>query len=155
MIFLINYPNKIRLFSSLKTSLTNEFLDSLSFHLFLPHIFQPTRVTGNSKTLTENIFSNAISPTIITDNLTSSISDHLPQFLIVPNIFSTPQPQNLTHKKKTGLNLTKNTLPLTTFKLIGIRHYVKIVMTLINPFKSCLINLTHPQNLYAPYKNLK
>ena len=35
---------------------TNEFLDSLSSHYFLPHILQTSRVTANSKTLIDNIF---------------------------------------------------------------------------------------------------
>ena len=70
---------------------TNEFLDSLSSHLFLPHILQPTRVGSNSKTLIDNVFSNAIFPNIISGNLTSSICGHLPQFLIAPNIFLNPQ----------------------------------------------------------------
>ena len=39
---------------------TNEFLDSLSSHMFLPHIIQPTRVPSNSKTLIDNIFSNIL-----------------------------------------------------------------------------------------------
>ena len=38
----------------------NEFLDSLSSHYFLHHILQPSRVTSNSKTLIDNIFSNII-----------------------------------------------------------------------------------------------
>ena len=66
---------------------TNEFLDSLSSDYFLPHILQPTRVTTNSKTLTDNIFSNMAVSNIISGNLTASISDHLPQFLEAPNIF--------------------------------------------------------------------
>ena len=66
---------------------TNEFLDSLSSHNFLPHILQSSRVTTNSKTLIDNIFSNMAVPNIISGNLTASISDHLPQFLVVPNIF--------------------------------------------------------------------
>ena len=65
----------------------NEFLDSLSSHNFLPHILQPIRVTTNSKTLIDNIFSNMAVPNIIFGNLTASISDHLPQFLVAPNIF--------------------------------------------------------------------
>ena len=36
----------------------NEFLDSLSSHLFLPHITQPTRIRDSIKTLIDNIFSN-------------------------------------------------------------------------------------------------
>ena len=35
---------------------TNEFLDSPSSHYFLSYILQPSRVTTNSKTLTDNIF---------------------------------------------------------------------------------------------------
>ena len=65
---------------------TNEFLDSLSSHNFLPHILQPSRVTTNSKTLIDNIFSNMAVPNI-SGNLTASISDHFPQFLVAPNIF--------------------------------------------------------------------
>ena len=53
---------------------SNEFLDSLSSHLLLPHILQPKRVRRNSKTPIDNIFSNAISSNIIPDNITSSIS---------------------------------------------------------------------------------
>ena len=68
---------------------TNEFLDSLLSSMFLPHIVQPTRITSHSKTLIDNIFSNYISQDIVfTGNLTASISDHLPQFLIAPHIFS-------------------------------------------------------------------
>ena len=37
---------------------TNEFLDSFSSHMFLPHIVQPTRISTTSKLLIVNIFSN-------------------------------------------------------------------------------------------------
>ena len=55
--------------------------------MFLPHIVQPTRISTTSKTLIGNIFSNIHTPSSVSGNLTSSISDHLPQFLIVPDIF--------------------------------------------------------------------
>ena len=70
-----------------KHATTNEFLDSLSSHMFLPHIVQPTRISTTSKTLSDNIFSNIPTPSSVSGNLTSSISDHLPQVLIVPDIF--------------------------------------------------------------------
>ena len=38
----------------------NEFFDSLSSHMVLPHIIQPTRIRNNSKTLIDNIDSNVI-----------------------------------------------------------------------------------------------
>ena len=69
-------------------SLTNEFLNSLSSQMLLPHILQPTRKRNNSKTLIDNIYSNVITPNNISGNITATISDHLPQFLIAPDIFS-------------------------------------------------------------------
>ena len=65
----------------------DEFLDSLLSHYFLLHILQFSKVTGNSKTLIDNIFSNMAVPNITSGNLTASISDHLPQFLVAPNTF--------------------------------------------------------------------
>ena len=67
---------------------TNEFLDSLSSNMVLPYIIQPTRISSHSKSIIDNIFSNYISQEIISRNLTSTTSDHLPQFLIALHIFS-------------------------------------------------------------------
>ena len=66
---------------------TNEFLDSLASNSFIPLILQPIRITSHSNTLIDNIFSNAIDPDIISGSLTATISDHLPQFSIIPNMF--------------------------------------------------------------------
>ena len=66
---------------------TNEFLDALASNSFIPLILQPTRITSHSNTLTDNTFSNVIDPDIISDNLTATISDHLPQFAIFPYMF--------------------------------------------------------------------
>ena len=54
---------------------TSTFLDLLTSNQFVPHIIHPTRITSNSKTLIDNIFSN--SPTFsegISGNITLSIS---------------------------------------------------------------------------------
>ena len=67
---------------------TNELLDSLSSNMFSPQIVHPSRITSHSKTLIGNIFSNYISRDIVSGNLTATISDHLPQFLIASHIFS-------------------------------------------------------------------
>ena len=66
---------------------TNEFLDSLASNSFIPSILQPTRITSHSNTLIDNIFSNVFDPDIVSGNLTAKISDHLPQFAIIPNMF--------------------------------------------------------------------
>ena len=64
---------------------TSTFLDLLTSNIFVPHIIHPTRITPNSKTLIDNIFSN--SPNFsegISGNITLSISDHFAQFLLIP-----------------------------------------------------------------------
>ena len=66
----------------------NKFLDSLASSSFIPSILQPTRITSHSNILTHNIFSDVIEPDIISGNLTATISDHLPQFSIIPNMFA-------------------------------------------------------------------
>ena len=66
---------------------TNEFLDSLASNPFIPLVLKPTRITSHSYTLIDNIFSNIIDPDIISGNLTATISNHLPQFSIIPNMF--------------------------------------------------------------------
>ena len=66
---------------------TNQFLDSLDSNSSMPLILQPTRITGHINTLIDNIFSNVTDPDIISGDLTATISDHLPQILIIPNMF--------------------------------------------------------------------
>ena len=57
------------------------------YNSFVPLILQPTRVTSHFNTLIDNIFSNIIDPHIISGNLAVTISEHLPQFAIIPNMF--------------------------------------------------------------------
>ena len=66
---------------------TNEFLDSLASSSFICLILWPTRITSHSNNLIDNIFSNVIDPDIISGNLTATISDELPQFAVIPNMF--------------------------------------------------------------------
>ena len=86
-IFLIGDFN-VNLLNYNKHNQTNEFLDSLASNSFIPLILQPTRITSHSNTLIDNIFSNVFDPDIVSGNLTATISDHLPQFAIIPNMFS-------------------------------------------------------------------
>ena len=88
----------VNLWNSNEPNQANEFLDFLVSNSFIPLIFQTTRITSHSNTLAYNIFSNVIDPDIISGNLTAIISGHLPQFLIVPNIFG-----NVSGSISTGL----------------------------------------------------
>ena len=67
----------------------NDIMGSLSSYMFFfPYILHPTRVTGHSQAIIDNIFSSYLSKEALCDNLTSTISDHLPQVLFVPSMFS-------------------------------------------------------------------
>ena len=88
----------------------NGFLDFHASNSFIPLILQPTRITSNSNTLTDNIFSNNINPDIISGNLAVTISDHLPQFAIVPNMFGNILAINEIFMKGTDQNLIEKIL---------------------------------------------
>ena len=57
---------------------TCEFLELMLSFSFLPRIVKPTRITSRSQTLIDNIFLN-------------DISDHLTQFVAIPDIWHNPQ----------------------------------------------------------------
>ena len=65
----------------------SDFYDILSLTFFAPFILQPTRLAENSKTLIDNIFLNSIEFDTFSGNLTSHISDHLRQFLILKDFY--------------------------------------------------------------------
>ena len=117
--FLLGDFNKDLLKYESQTS-TNEFLDSLSSNMILPYILQPTRITGHTKTLIDNTFSNHISEEAICGNLTSTISDHLPELLITPSIFSDLLHPNPMSMKEVGQILIKKSLHWTILKRTGI-----------------------------------
>jgi hypothetical protein len=65
---------------------SSTFFDTMTSNLFIPHIIHPTRITSTTKTLIDNIFSNSTNHKDgISGNLTVSLSDHLAQFLIIPD----------------------------------------------------------------------
>ena len=71
------------------------FLDDLVSNPLQPQILLHTRISNNSKTLIDNIFCNIPNTLVkhaMSGNISSSISDHLPQFFILPEFFSTPPP---------------------------------------------------------------
>ena len=74
------------------------FYDIMCSNYFLPYILQPTRIANNSKTLIDNIFLNTTEYKSYSGNLTSSISDHLIQFVFLTNlkkVFKIQKQENL------------------------------------------------------------
>ena len=62
---------------------TTNFVNFLFSKQFLPYIIHPCRVSGNTSTLIDNIFSNITDNETLSGNIMTQISDHFPQFLIV------------------------------------------------------------------------
>ena len=80
--------------------LTSEFLESNLSLAVLPTINKPTRVTSNSATLIDNIFSNILdAEDLIPCILPLDISDHFPILYYVNNRIS-PNSSNPTPVKK-------------------------------------------------------
>ena len=63
---------------------SSEFLDIMTANFLMPSIIIPTKINRSKNTLIDNIFTNQINPDMISGNLSTSISDHLPSFLIIP-----------------------------------------------------------------------
>ena len=68
-----------------KTTGINQFLEIILSHNFMPQITLPTRVTGRTATLIDNILINSYENKCTSGNITTSVSDHLSQFLIIEN----------------------------------------------------------------------
>ena len=63
-------------------------MEPLGSNLFItPLILQPDGLTDHSNSIIDRIFSNAFDLDIISGKLTASISDHLPQFRLIPSMF--------------------------------------------------------------------
>ena len=69
---------------------TYTFFDTFCSHMLLRHVVQLTRIRNYSKILIDNIYSNVITPVTTSDNPTATISEQLFQFLIIPDILSSP-----------------------------------------------------------------
>ena len=73
----------IDLLQSDSNTISNDFINSMIAHSFLPYIPQPTRDTDHSATVTDNIFSNITDSESISGNLTTLISDHFIKFIFI------------------------------------------------------------------------
>ena len=134
-----------------KDSEIEKYFDLLTDNKFMPLITCPTRIGKSSKTLIDNIFFNQFSNDIKSGNLTVGISDHTPQFALVPT-YSTIKPKvNQTKKirKYKDINITKLNQDLNcinwTMESDDVNQYGT---NFINVFNQIL-------NVHAPIKEIK
>ena len=76
---LLNYAKNIGAYQFLKSIFSNNFT---------PQINLPAKITGISSTIIDNILINSQENVCTSGNLTTSISDYLPQFTIIENLLS-------------------------------------------------------------------
>ena len=133
---------------------TNEFLDSIVSNSFTPLILQPTRITSHSNTLIDNIFSNVIDPDIISGNLTATISDDLPQFAIIPNIFANISGNKSNIYERDWSKFDRENCILDYFS-VDCEDLLKIdELNADNSTKICLDKINLLLDTYAPLKKI-
>ena len=76
---------KLNLIKYAQKTGVNQFLEIVLSNNFMPQITLPTKVAQKSATLIDNILINHFEYKCISGNITSFISDHLPQFVIFEN----------------------------------------------------------------------
>lgn len=81
VLYLIGDTNLNLLKYENKSSIT-EYLDTLFSHALLPMITSPTRITPNSSTLIDHIFTSDLETSYTSGNLITTVSDHLAQFVL-------------------------------------------------------------------------
>jgi hypothetical protein len=94
----------------LKDQKTTDFYNALLTQNIVPTITLPTRITEHSVTLIDNIFmkidASTIEDEILTGNIFSDISDHLPNFMLIK--LTMHQVKNKLQRPKIGLFGDKN-----------------------------------------------
>ena len=87
----------------------SDYFYSMTNHNFMPLITLPTRITLSTKTLIDNILYNQFNNEIISGNITVGISDHIPQFSIIPFINNnhTPKNNNIYSRKLKNIDIEK------------------------------------------------
>ena len=122
--------------------------------MFLPNIVQPKRIRNNSKTLIDNIYSNIITPNNISDNNTATISNHLLQFLIATDNFSSPPSKKLIIFKRDWSKFGQENFFLDYIP-VDWKNLIKSSNGNVNQsFISFLTNFVSIFVLYAPLKKI-
>ena len=85
----INHLFNLNLIKYTQNRGVNQFLENILSNSFIPHIILPTSVTEKLTTLIDNIFTNNHKHNYVSGNITTYISDDLPQLLIIEDLKQT------------------------------------------------------------------
>ena len=87
----------------------SSLIDTIYPNFFYLTITIPIQIKSTSKALTDNILYNNITKSISKKNIATSISDHLTQYIFIPNeIFDKPTTKKIFRRKYITENLKTN-----------------------------------------------
>ena len=118
-------------------------------------ITSPIRITNNTKTLIDNIHFNEFSGNIISGNLTVKISDHMPQFALIPKNASrwnsssaTPSTRYARKYKNINISLLNQDLEKVNWDTSGIENASLYGDNFLHEFNQIL-------DIHAPITKIK
>ena len=80
----------LKLIKYMQNRRVNQFLEKILSNSFIPQITLPTRITEKTATLIDNIHNSyKHNSNCVSGNITTNISDHFLQFLIIKNLKQT------------------------------------------------------------------
>ena len=132
------------------TPITNYVNFFFSKH-FLPYIIHPSRISGHSSTLIDNIFSNITENETQSGNILTQITDHFPQFLIVKHAGITYK--NLSYFQHDFSKLNQDSL-MNDFEKVDLSYINEDRLDVNEKFNRFLCNLDELVKFHAPLKKL-
>ena len=130
---------------------TANFVNLLFSKQLLPYIVHPSRVSRNSATLKDNIFSNVCDQETVSGNILMQITEHFPQILIVKHGGITYK--NLSYYQHDYSKLNAEKLQ-NDFLNLNIHYLNDDSLTVNAKFNSFLSSLDKLVNKHAPLKKL-
>ena len=130
---------------------TNDFVSIMYSNVFQPCILEPTRIISNNRlSLLDNIIINAHDKEVYSGNIIDKISDHMPNFAIVNNIFHKKRNQKITVRDMNHFNETIYKKDLEELKRLDILKH-KTVNEMLNSFYEKLLEIIDKN---APFTTL-
>ena len=130
-----------------------QFLELIPSQNFIPQIMLPTQVTGRTAILTDNILIKSYENKCTSGNITTSVSDHLPKFLI----------ENFKDKTYKIRNFTATTRDYKKINNESFQSHIKVIDWSIATenddvnlgFESFLKIVTRTLDKHAPYNKIR
>ena len=126
-----------------------DFLNMVTSFGYLPYIIHPTRITENTSTLIENIYSNNLEDKIISGNILIQFADHLAQFLSINRNIDRITPGDAYHCDFTNFNdlAFKDAISRLDWNLNNSYGINEKFNTFLSKLENCI-------DLHAPIKKL-